>query len=206
MVFKINISTKEGKTFKLETDSENLIGKKINELILGEEINENLKGYSLKITGLSDDAGFPAIPTLEYEGLKKVLLNHGRGMKKKKPNGLRKKKTVAGNTITTKINQINTIIDKQGEKKLEEIFPEQNQKKEASETKQPESQENKEEDKKQEKENQEVKQEDNTQEKKDKKEENKEEKKQEEKDKEEDKKENNEDKKSEETKPLEDKK
>jgi small subunit ribosomal protein S6e len=135
MVFKINIATKQGKTFKLEIESENLVGMKIGDSIKGEEIDDNLKGYSLKITGLSDRSGFPALPDLNQEGLKKTLLYSGKAMRKTKPKGMRKKKTVAGNIITTKINQINTMIETQGEKKLEEIFPEQNKPKE----KQPES-------------------------------------------------------------------
>ena len=65
MVFKINISSKDGKTYKLETETEELIGKKINDIIPGETLLANLNDYELKITGASDKAGFPYIKDLE---------------------------------------------------------------------------------------------------------------------------------------------
>jgi len=129
MVFKINISDK-GKTFKLELESEALEGKKINGVIRGEEILPGLQGYQLKITGTSDKAGFPGKEDVEGTILKGVLLSKGKFMRTKKPIGLRLRKTVRGNTITKDVVQINTIVEKVGSKKLEEIFPEQNKPKE----------------------------------------------------------------------------
>ena len=41
MAFKINVSS-NGKTYKLETENENLIGKKIGETIDGIELNQDL--------------------------------------------------------------------------------------------------------------------------------------------------------------------
>ena len=46
-------------------------------------------------------------------------------MKERYPKGLRKKKTIRGNTISNQTSQINVLIEKEGSKKLEEIFPEQ---------------------------------------------------------------------------------
>ena len=57
MVFKINIAEK-GKTFKVEVDTEALIGKKIGDKIDGKDIKNELEGYELEITGSSDKAGF----------------------------------------------------------------------------------------------------------------------------------------------------
>ncbi len=120
--FKINISTKEGKTYKTEVDNEGLIGKKIGDKISGDEINSDLSGYELEITGASDIAGFPSKKDIDGVALKKVLLKKGWGMKQGKPKGLRKRKTVRGNVISEKIVQINTIVVKEGDKKLEDIF------------------------------------------------------------------------------------
>lgn len=120
MVFKINISDK-GKTFKLETDTEFLEGKKIGERIDGIDLLPDLKGYELEITGASDRAGFPAMKELEGIGLKKMLLKRGWGMKKKQK-GLRLRKSVRGNTISQDIVQINMNVIKSGEKRLEKIF------------------------------------------------------------------------------------
>jgi len=140
MAFKINIGEK-GKSWKLESDSEVLVGKKIGEKISGSELNSELSGYELEITGSSDKAGFPGMKEVESSGLKPVLLTYGfgmhkkpKGLKKKKPNkkprGLRLKKTVRGNTISRDVVQINVKVIKAGKKKLQEIFPEQNKPKE----------------------------------------------------------------------------
>lgn len=146
MVFKFNIGEK-GKTWKLESDSEDIIGKKIGEKVTGKEIKPELEGYEFEITGTSDKAGFPGFKEVEGETLKGVLLGYGKGMHKrpkglskkpnKKPAGLRLKKTVRGNTISKDIVQINLKIIKSGSKKLEEMFPEQNKPKAVAETPKP---------------------------------------------------------------------
>ena len=83
MVFKINLSEKNGKTFKIESDSEGIIGKSLRDKVSGIEISPELNGYEFEITGASDIAGFPSIENVEGVGLKKVLLEFGdKGMKK----------------------------------------------------------------------------------------------------------------------------
>lgn len=137
MAFKLNISNKD-KAWKLELESEDLVGKKIGDKISGKEIKAELDGYELEITGTSDKAGFAGMKDLEGTNLKGVLLGYGfgmhkkhRGLRKKKPNkkpeGLRMRKTVRGNTISKDTVQINLKVLKSGSKKFEEIFPEQNQ-------------------------------------------------------------------------------
>lgn len=135
MPFMMNISTKEGKTYKIESDSEALIDKSIGEFIEGSDFSTDLKGYKFKIVGASDKAGFPALENIPGFGLKRVLLSYGKGMKEKKPDGLRKRKTVRGKTISKDIVQINLKLEKEGEKKLADIFPEQNQAKPKEEKK-----------------------------------------------------------------------
>ncbi len=136
-MFKINIGTKEGKTFKIEAEA-NLVGKKLRDRIDGKEISPDLEGYEFEIRGASDKAGFTAMEDIEGVGLKRVLLTYGKAMRKrprregkkkplcKKPKGLRLRKTVRGNTISDAIVQINLKVLKEGAKKLSEIFPEQN--------------------------------------------------------------------------------
>ncbi|NCN86874.1 30S ribosomal protein S6e [archaeon] len=138
MVFKFNIGEKSGKTWKLEAEAENLIDKKLKETIDGKIISDDLEGYELEITGASDKAGFTAMENIEGIGLKKALLSYGKGMKKKpkregkkklsnsKPKGLRLRKTVRANTITSHFTQINLKVVKAGKKPLNEIFPDQN--------------------------------------------------------------------------------
>lgn len=135
MVFKINIGTKEGKTYKLEVDSEGLMEKSLGENISGKEIYPALDGYEFKITGTSDSSGFSSREDVEGIGLKKVLLTYGKGMhkrskkegKKKRsnptPRGLKLRKTVRGKIISPAIVQVNLKVIKEGPKKLKEIFP-----------------------------------------------------------------------------------
>ena len=136
MPFKLNISTANGKTWKLETESEALVGHKIGDKISGKEISGDLSGYELIIMGASDSSGFPHKSDVEGQHLRRVLLTKGWGMHKKPrklgkkkvqtPDGLRLRKTVRGNQISDKTIQINLKVEKEGSKKLAEIFPEQN--------------------------------------------------------------------------------
>jgi len=142
MVFKINIAEKTGKTYHLESESEELIEKELHNKIDGKELKSDLEGYEFEITGTSDNAGFTSLEEIEGAGLKKVLLTYGKAMHKRprkegkkkvsnpKPKGLRMRKTIRGRVISPAIVQVNLKILKEGNKKLSEIFPEQNQKKE----------------------------------------------------------------------------
>lgn len=138
MPFKINIGTKEGKTYKFETESEELVGKALGDKVQGKEISPNFEGYEFEIKGTSDKSGFTSMKDVEGIGLKKVLLNYGKGMhkrskregKKKRsnptPGGLRLRKTVRGKIISPAIIQINLKLIKEGSKKLSELYPDQN--------------------------------------------------------------------------------
>ena len=120
MPFKINISHK-GKTLKFEIESEGLVGKKIGEKIKGENISRDLEGYELQITGTSDISGFPGKKGLEGPGYHKELLTRGFGMKNTQK-GLRLRKTLRGEEISSKTNQINTKVVKEGNKKFDDLI------------------------------------------------------------------------------------
>jgi len=135
MPFKLNISDKEGKSWKLESDASALIGKSLGEKFNGSEISPELDGYELEIMGGSDKSGFPMYKKVEGIGIKRVLLSKGWGLhkrpkgdKKKRstPKGIRLRKTVRGKTISEAVIQINLKVEKDGSKKLAEIFPDQN--------------------------------------------------------------------------------
>jgi small subunit ribosomal protein S6e len=145
MVFKVNIGTKDGKTYKMESESESFLEKSLGEKIEGKDISPDLEGYEFEINGASDKAGLPARKDVEGIGLKRVLLNYGEGMHKRpkregkkkrsnpKPKGLRLRKTARGKILSSLIVQINLKVLKQGHKKLSEIFPDQNKAKEKAE-------------------------------------------------------------------------
>ena len=130
MVFKINISHK-GKTFKVETEYEKLVGHSIGDKIKGEEISKDLAGYEIEITGTSDKAGFMGSLKINGPNLHKILLGYGKGMKKKpkgegkinrKPKGLRLRKTIRGKEISLSTVQINTKVLSEGSKKFDALF------------------------------------------------------------------------------------
>ncbi len=132
MAFKINLGTKDGKTYKLEVESEELIGKELKDKVKGTDVSPQLSGYELQITGASDKSGFTSMEDVEGFGLNRVLLNYGKGMHirpkglKKKPRrpaqGMRLRKTVRGKVISNDIVQINMKVLKEGAKPLAEIF------------------------------------------------------------------------------------
>jgi len=122
MVFKLNIS-KNGKTFKTETENEVLITKKIGETLDGADISADLTGYEIEITGTSDEAGFPGFKGNEGSGFHRKLLTRGPGMKNTQK-GLRLRKTQRGEEISIKTHQINTKVLKEGSKKFDDLFTE----------------------------------------------------------------------------------
>lgn len=138
-MFKINIAEKNGKTYHLEFESEDLMGKELHDKLEGKDISADLSGYEFEIAGMSDTSGFTSMENVEGTGLKRLLLTYGKGMHKRprregkkklsnfKPKGLRLRKTVRGKVISPAIVQINLKIIKEGGKKLSEVFPEQNQ-------------------------------------------------------------------------------
>lgn len=135
-VFKFVISHK-GKSYQLEVDQskcESLFGLKIGDRFRGDIIG--LHGYELEIRGGTDKDGFPMRADIEGIGKKKILISKSCGfsgkkrIKKKmvKIKGLRRRKTVRGNTISNFITQINCKVVKVGEKSLDELIPKKEKK------------------------------------------------------------------------------
>ena len=125
MAFKFIIGDEKGRAWRIEREAEFLVGKSVGEKIEGKEFGHDFDGYEFEISGGSDDSGFPLYREVEGIGLRRVLLKKGWGMRDKRK-GVRLRKTVRGKTISEKVVQINMKIIKQGKKKIEEIFPEQN--------------------------------------------------------------------------------
>ncbi len=133
MAFKINVAH-NGKTYKADSQNEELVGNSIGETIDGALISEDLAGYELEITGTSDKAGFCGMPETNGPRLHRLLLSYERGMHKrpkhegkkvrsnKNPKGLRLRKTVRGKEISLETVQINTKVLKEGKKKFDALF------------------------------------------------------------------------------------
>ena len=117
--FKLVIGDpKTGKSTQIVVSGDNadkLINKKIGDKIKGKALD--LPGYEFEITGGADYCGFPMRRDIEGPVRKKVLLVSGVGIRNKEK-GIRKRKTVCGNTIHDKITQISMKILKHGKKPL----------------------------------------------------------------------------------------
>ncbi len=96
-----------------------LIGKKIGDEVDG--IFVSLPGYKLEITGGTDKDGFPMRRDLPGMRRRKLLLTKSQGFKPK-TKGLRKKKSIHGNTISQNIVQINMKITKYSSRPIEELL------------------------------------------------------------------------------------
>lgn len=120
---KITIGTQNGKTFQTETeDNSQLIGKEIGDEIDGGIVG--VPGYTLEITGGSDRAGFPMRETIEGSEREKVLIEEGSGIQADEE-GVKKRKSVRGRTVSGQIEQLNTRVVEEGSKSVEEILEEE---------------------------------------------------------------------------------
>ncbi|MEM3412133.1 MAG: 30S ribosomal protein S6e [archaeon] len=119
---KIVISEKSGKSYQTEIDETRaklLYGLKIGQTFDGKICGA--QGYELKIAGGTDKDGFPMRSDLSGAVRKKIFISNRKGE--------RSRKTFRGNTIAEDIAQVNTIVVKEGDKKLEELFPKKEEKK-----------------------------------------------------------------------------
>lgn len=125
MTLKLNIGDpKSGKTITKELtddDSKSLIGKKIGDKVSGTGFG--LSGYEFQVTGGSDNAGFPMRADVTGAGRKRILITRSVGLQAKRK-GLRRKRTVAGNTVSKSTAQLNLKVLKHGSAPLAAAKPE----------------------------------------------------------------------------------
>ncbi|VVB98011.1 30S ribosomal protein S6e [uncultured archaeon] len=114
---------KTGKSYQAELDKGKdsaLVGKKIGDKLDGGAIGA--AGYSFEVRGGSDSSGFPMRRDVSGSRKLAVILSSGPGYHPKM-RGVRKKKTVRGNTISADTVQVNLKALEYGAAKLEELFP-----------------------------------------------------------------------------------
>lgn len=117
---QVTIGTKDGETFQTELeDPSQLTGKQIGEEFDGGIVG--LEGYTLEITGGSDKDGFPMRESIEGTVRRKVLLKKGAGINEQE-DGVRRRKSIRGNTISEEIQQLNTTVAEEGSKSVEELL------------------------------------------------------------------------------------
>lgn len=113
---------KSGKSYQVDVSGPQtsaLVGKKIGEVVDG--IYFKLPGYKLEITGGSDKDGFVMRSDLPGQQRAKLLISGGIGFKPARK-GVRKRKTVRGNTISPSTVQLNLKVSTPGPTPLSEIF------------------------------------------------------------------------------------
>lgn len=127
--FKFVIS-ENAKSYQVEKDQKDapVFGKKIGDTISGDFLG--LDGYELRISGGSDRDGFPMRADIEGTLRKKFLVTKGIGFSGKKKRkkgkykigGMRRRKTLRGNTVDQDISQINCKIVKAGATPLAKLL------------------------------------------------------------------------------------
>ena len=119
MAYKVVVSDK-AETHQIEVEDT----KALNGLVIGEEFDGGivgLDGYTLKITGGSDKNGFTMKKDVPGTRRIKSLLTGGTGYHPK-ADGVKRRKTVRGNTIADDIVQINSVVVKEGAKPIADIL------------------------------------------------------------------------------------
>ncbi len=146
--FKLVISDpKTGKSMQKEVkdnEATPFVGKKLGEKVNGEGFG--LQGYEFSITGGSDKSGFPMRKGI-LSNRKRILTYGGVGFKGA-AKGIKKRKTVCGQTINDSTVQINLKILKAGKDNLFEAKKEEAPKKEAPKKEAPKAEAPKKEEKK----------------------------------------------------------
>ena len=121
--FKVVINdTKNGKSHQVQISghhANSLIGKKIGDEVDG--IFISLPGYKLQVTGGTDKNGFAMRRDLPGMSRRRLLLSKSSGFKPKEK-GLRKKKSIRGNTVNQDIVQINMKVTKHSSKPIDKLI------------------------------------------------------------------------------------
>ena len=119
-VYYVINDTKTRKSYQKAFEEVFFIGKKIGETVPGSQLG--LTGYELQITGGSDSSGFPMMKYIEGQARKSLLMSRGPGAREINKPGIRRRKTVAGNTISPSTAQINMKAVKYGTKSIPELL------------------------------------------------------------------------------------
>jgi len=119
---------KDGKSYQVTVGghhANSLIGKKIGDVVDG--IFVGLPGYKLAITGGSDKDGFPMRMDLPGPRRKKLLVSKSIGFDAKE-RGLRRRRTLRGNTIAPDTLQVNMKVTQHGMKPISDLVKKEEKK------------------------------------------------------------------------------
>ncbi|WP_408957122.1 30S ribosomal protein S6e [Natrinema sp. 74] len=114
-----------GSSYQLEAeeqDANRFIGKSIGEEVDGGAVG--LDGYTLEITGGSDDAGRPLNGEVAGSNLKEVLMKERQTGYDPSRDGERRRITVRGREVSDAVAQINASIVGRGSTDVDELLGE----------------------------------------------------------------------------------
>ena len=100
-------------------DANRFIGRDLGDDVDGSAVG--LDGYTLELTGGSDNAGRPMRPDVTGAGVKRILLTGGVGYKPDR-DGERKRVTVRGSEVSEETRQINAKISERGSESVAELL------------------------------------------------------------------------------------
>jgi small subunit ribosomal protein S6e len=116
------IGTTTGASYQIGLDDQQanaVTGKQIGDEVAGSLFG--LDGYTLEITGGSDQEGFPMRESLSGTGRRSILVTNETGGHDLR-DGERERTTVRGNTVSTQIEQLNLRVVEQGDEDVETLL------------------------------------------------------------------------------------
>ena len=112
-----------GSSYQLEAeeqDANRFIGKSIGEEVDGGAVG--LDGYTLEITGGSDNAGRPLNPGVAGGDLQEVLMKERQTGYKPSRDGERRRITVRGSEVSDAVAQINAAVVEHGSTGIDDLL------------------------------------------------------------------------------------
>ncbi len=121
--FTVAVSDPEtGTTYQVdvsEQDANRFVSRELGEEVDGSAVG--LDGFTLELTGGSDNAGRPMRADVAGPALKEVLLEGGTGYEPSR-DGERKRVTVRGREVSVDTRQINVRIAQRGDGNVDELL------------------------------------------------------------------------------------
>ena len=112
-----------GASYQLAAEDQNanrFIGKSIGDEVDGSAVG--LDGYTLEITGGSDNAGRPLSPEIAGGNLKEVLFKERSTGYKPDRDGERRRITVRGREVSDAVSQVNARVAAAGSTSIDELL------------------------------------------------------------------------------------
>jgi small subunit ribosomal protein S6e len=122
MSVRVVVSDPEtGNSYQVESDVNAFTGKAIGDELDGGAVG--LDGYTLEITGGSDDTGRPMRGDVEGQGISEILVSGGTGYNPTR-DGERRRVSVRGGEVGDATVQLNTRVVEEGDGEIDTLLGE----------------------------------------------------------------------------------